>query len=253
MHGDDKLAKLYDKLGDNFFKVRTEKMIFNEYIEMPAVLSLLKDIKNKRILDLGCGPGIYAKILKKRKAEVYGIDISKREIEIARGYAKGVDFRVGNAYRLPYESGYFDFVVSALVAEHFVDVDKAFKEVRRVLKKGGIFVFSISNPMLGIAKHQKGMPKQYRVFGDYFKEGMLVKKWWRDKEDAFKVPAVNVPFYRRTLESWIKAIIRNGFTIEDYVDAKLIKRPTGADRRTYAIYKFASKIPYVSVFRANRK
>jgi hypothetical protein len=118
-----------------------------------------------------------------------------------------------------------------------------------VLKKGGIFVFSIVSPMLSITHHQKGKPKQYRVYGDYFKEGRMVTEWWKGKTGAFEVPSARVPFYKRTLESWIKAIIRNGFTIEGYIDAKRIKRPKGADKAAYDEYKWAAKIPYATVFR----
>ncbi len=238
-----RLAKLYDRVGDVFYELRTKKMLFNELVEMPATLSMLKDIKGKKVLDLGCGPGIYANILKSRKAKVYGIDISKKEIEIAKEHVKGVDFRVGSVYKLPYKAHYFDFAVAALVMDHFDNLDNAFKEIRRVLKRNGIFIFSIINPIVGSAHSQKGKPKQYRVFGDYFKEGRIIARWWKGTEYE-----VHMPAYKRTYQTWIRAIIRNHFTIEDYVDCKLIKRPKGADMEIYNAYKITAKIPYASVF-----
>ncbi len=238
------VAKKYDEIADRFYSLRTEKALLNEIIEMPATLSLLKDIKGKRVLDLGCGPGIYAKILKRRGAIVHGIDISSKEIEIARRHAKGVDFRVGSVYKLPYKQHSFDFVVAALVIEHFGDTDKAFKEIRRMLKKDGVFVFSIINPVIGASHSQKGKPKNYRRFDDYFKEGAGVSNWWKGTKYE-----VHMPAYRRTYQSWIRTVLRNGFTIDDYVDAKLTRGVKRAPLSLYKAYRHRAKIPYIAVFR----
>ena len=97
----------------------------------------LADLRGKQVLDVGCGTGIYTKILKRRGADISGIDISKSMIEVAKREVSGVDFKVGSAYELPYRAGSFDLVLAALVIEHLTDLDKAFSEINRVLKKGG--------------------------------------------------------------------------------------------------------------------
>ena len=85
---EDEVRRTYDSIASIYDKKRTDKTIYNDYIEMPAVLSLLKDIRGKKILDLGCGTGVLSKILKNRGAMVSGIDISPKMIEIAKRNSK---------------------------------------------------------------------------------------------------------------------------------------------------------------------
>ena len=240
----ESLSRKYDRIADRFYYLRTKKALLNELIEMPATLSLLKDVRGKKVLDIGCGPGIYAKILKKRGADVYGIDISEKEIEIARRHVKGVDFKVGSVYNLPYKPHSFDFVVAALVVEHFRDLAKAFRAIRRMLRRTGIFVFSIINPVLSATHSQKGKPKNYRRFGNYFKEGKGIAKWWKGTEYE-----VHLPAYRWTYQSWIRMILHNGFAIDDYVDAKIVRRIKRAPLSIYKAYSHRDKVPYIAVFR----
>jgi ubiquinone/menaquinone biosynthesis C-methylase UbiE len=232
----------YNKIADIYHSDRVKnKLFWNEFLEMPATLSLLKNIRNKRILDLGCGSGIYAKLLKSRGAQVYGIDISSKMIDIARANVKGADFRVGSVYNLPYKTGYFDVVVSAFVVEHFTELDAAFKEIRRVLKKNGFFVFSIGNPVVDASHHIKGRARWYRKFDDYFKEGRY-NSFWRLRSNL----RVKMPWIHRTYQTWIRTIIRNGFVIDDYVDAKPFPSSKKINKRQY---EYLSRVPAVCVFK----
>jgi ubiquinone/menaquinone biosynthesis C-methylase UbiE len=231
----DRIARRYDE------KRKQDKMIYNEYNEMPATLSFLKNVKRKRILDLGCGTGIYAKILKKRGAIIQGIDISPKMIEIAKANVKGVEFRVGTVYNLPYKSKSFDIVVASLVVHYFADLNKAFKEVRRVLKDDGLFIFSSDNPVVNISHRMKGRQRKFRVFGDYFKEGKFYERWPR-------IGAV-LPYQHITFQTWIRTIVRNGFMIEDFIDTKTLKKAEKLDKSMYA---FTSKVPWFSVWKVRK-
>jgi ubiquinone/menaquinone biosynthesis C-methylase UbiE len=229
----NRIAKRYHKLSANHF--------FNAYLEVPATISLLKNVKGKKVLDLGCGTGRHTIILKKRGARVWGLDLSPKMLEIAKTEIKGVDFKVGTVYNLPYRSNFFDIVVSGLVVEYFNDVDKAFKEIHRVLKKDGIFVFSITHPLLEISRHIKGRPHTFRKFGNYFKEGRTYAHW-----PTFMA---NILYYHRTLQSWIRTIIRNKFVIEDFVDAKPLKEGKKVNPDAYRTY---SRIPHFCVFKVRK-
>jgi ubiquinone/menaquinone biosynthesis C-methylase UbiE len=241
MKYEDEVKGVYNKLAKRYHKL-TANHFFNAYLEVPATTSLLKSIKGKRVLDLGCGTGRHTIILKKRGAKVWGIDLTPKMLEIAKAEVKGVDFRLGTVYKLPYKSNFFDMVVSGLVVEYFSNVDKAFKEINRVLKKNGIFVFSITNPLLEISRHIKGRSHMFRKFGNYFKEGRAYAHW-----PTFMA---NVLYYHRTLQSWIRAILRNGFVLEDFVDAKPVKEGKRIDPANYAAY---SKIPHFSIFKVRKK
>jgi len=229
----DRIARRYHKISANHF--------FNAYLEVPNISSLLKNVKGKKVLDLGCGTGRHTRILKKKGAKVWGIDLSPKMLEIAKSEIKDVDFKIGTVYKLPYKSSFFDIVVSGLVVGYFNDVDKAFKEIHRVLKKNGIFVFSITNPLLEVSKSAKGRSSLYRKFENYFKEGRTYAHW-----PAFMV---NILYYHRTIQSWIRAIVRNEFVIEDFVDAKPVKEGKKINPKAYETY---SKIPHFSIFKVRR-
>jgi ubiquinone/menaquinone biosynthesis C-methylase UbiE len=237
----DNVKKTYDKISKKYHKI-TPKHFFNAYLEVPATTSLIDNVKGKNVLDLGCGTGMHTKILKRRGADVWGLDISPKMIEIARNDIKGVDFKVGSANKLPYKPKFFDIVVAGLCVSYFKNLDKALKEVYRVLKKDGIFVFSIPNPLLEISSHIKGKPYNYRVFKDYFKEGKTHSRW-----PTFKV---NIPYYHRTFQTLVRAIVRNKFVIEDFVDAKPVKEGKKVNPDAYKTY---SKIPHFSIFKVRKR
>src|SRR5687767_9733938 len=67
-----------------------------------------------RVLDLGCGTGIIARVLRERlggAASIVGLDVSPAMIAKARSIAPDIDFREGNAMALPFEDGSFDLVL----------------------------------------------------------------------------------------------------------------------------------------------
>ncbi len=96
----------------------------------------------KKVLMVGCGEGFSACYLaRKIGCEVVGIDIAELSIEKAKerarrlGLSDRVEFKVGNAYALPFEAGTFDAVITEFVSQ-FLDRGRAFKEFVRVLKPG---------------------------------------------------------------------------------------------------------------------
>lgn len=77
--------------GDNYeafadqFAVHAVSSAFNAHYDRPAVLELLGDVAGLRVLDAGCGPGLYVEELLQRGAIVTGCDASARMVELARG------------------------------------------------------------------------------------------------------------------------------------------------------------------------
>ncbi len=98
-----------------------------------------------RLLDFGCGPGTITVGLAAavQPGEVHGVDMEASQIEMARtaaaaGGHDNVAFHVGNVYELPFEDNYFDVAHCHAVLMHVPDTQAALREVRRVLKPGGI-------------------------------------------------------------------------------------------------------------------
>ena len=93
--------------------------------------------KKIRILDAGCGPGA-ALIYLAKFGDVIGVDVSEDALKFARKRGK---VRKGDIANLPFKSETFDVVVCLDVLYHkWVDTKRAFYELKRVLKKGGIFL-----------------------------------------------------------------------------------------------------------------
>lgn len=107
------------------------------------------DWAGKSVLDLGCAGGFMAEALAEKGAQVTGIDPAAQAIDAARAHAatEGHDIRydVGVGESLPYEGDAFDYVVCVDVLEHVQDLDQVLREVARVLRPGGLFLFDTIN------------------------------------------------------------------------------------------------------------
>lgn len=101
-----------------------------------------------RALELGCGTGFFLLNLIQAGVLTEGhvTDISPGMVEVATRNARAlgfeVDGRVADAESIPYGDGEFDLVVGHAVLHHIPDVERALREVLRVLKPGGRFVFA---------------------------------------------------------------------------------------------------------------
>jgi len=98
----------------------------------------------ERILDLACGTGTLAKLLKEAQpqTDIYGVDADAEILQIARNkmasLGLAIDLRQGRAEALPYDNESFDRAFSSLFFHHLTPKGKAaaFKELHRVLKSG---------------------------------------------------------------------------------------------------------------------
>jgi len=114
------------------------------------VLKML-DLKGGRVLDVGCGPGVFTEELLKKGCEVWGIDVSDAMVKLAerkmqeRGIKENFHFNTGDVENLGFPDKYFDFVLCVGVLEYLKDDSRALSEVRRVLKDSGKAIFTVPN------------------------------------------------------------------------------------------------------------
>lgn len=99
-----------------------------------------------RVLDLGCGTGEVYRLLASAWREVTstsGIDVDQTQLDIARSTGLYADLRVADAHALPFGDGSFDTVVSNSVIEHIPEPLGVFREIARVLARGGEFAATV--------------------------------------------------------------------------------------------------------------
>lgn len=121
-----------------------------------------------RAMELGCGTGFFLlNLMQSGVAEKGSVtDLSPGMVKVALRNAENlgldVDGRVADAESIPYEDDSFDLVVGHAVLHHIPDVEKSLREVLRVLKPGGRFIFA-------------GEPSTY---GDFYARWMSRATWW---------------------------------------------------------------------------
>lgn len=94
--------------------------------------------RSTRVLDVGCGSGELLEHLQDRCAVPSGVDPAPRMAELARARAVGVDVRLGDFERLPFDDGAFDAVLAVNAFQFAEDQDAALAEAGRVLAPGGV-------------------------------------------------------------------------------------------------------------------
>lgn len=130
--------RLYD-LGASILFLGRRRATFQTLIAAVGVRA------GQRVLDVGCGTGTLAVLIKKLhpQVDVFGLDPDPRALERARHKAQrtGVALRFDQGFStaLPYDAATFDHVFSTYMFHHLEKDDKAatLREVRRVLKPGG--------------------------------------------------------------------------------------------------------------------
>jgi len=100
-------------------------------------------LEGKRILDVGCGLGLYVQAFRVYSADVHGVDVDPARVAQASEMLPNI--RVGAAESLPYPDAYFDVVFSNEVLEHVDDDGAAVRESLRVCKPGGRLVAFVPN------------------------------------------------------------------------------------------------------------
>jgi len=150
-----------DYLENSFFLIR--------YVEKRRICLLLKYLQvdsNQKVLEMGCGPGL---ILNQVQSQYrFGVDLSFSSLQRAQSSfsEKNMKFIKSNVEFLPFPSESFERIYCTEVIEHTQNPGELLKEMRRVLKKGGLAVLTVPNDSIGEkCKRILGFLKLDRLFG----------------------------------------------------------------------------------------
>ena len=202
--------------------VRTGKDYYRDELNNPAMFSLLGDIAGKVILDLACGEGYNTRIMVQKGAVAAGIDFSETMINLARKTEEkepvGAVYTVGDACCLPFFDCTFDVVACFMALQDIKEYKNTVKEVKRVLKPGGKFVFVIPHPcfekrivdntVVGGWEYQGENALYYKV--DYYFETHHYTITWNM---ARLTTHFETTAFHRTLTDYVNALYAAGLSI----------------------------------------
>lgn len=172
-------------------------------------LKLLGDLAGRDVLEIGCGGGQCAIAFAQRGARVTALDISEEQLKFARKLAKDHDARVTFIQHdvkdiAPIESESQDIVFSAFALMFVEDRHAVFRDVFRVLRPGGTFVFSLDHPF-----YRKVDPETLKVVESYHETGPA----YDDMEGLGKLL-----MFRYTIGSLHDALVSAGFAVERLIE-----------------------------------
>ena len=110
-----------------------------------------KPLENIKILDIGCGGGLLSEPMSRLGAEVYGIDASEKNINVAKLHAKKNNLKINYSCSSPENFTTkikFDVILNMEIVEHVKDVDFFLKSCSKLLKKNGIMFVATLNKTL---------------------------------------------------------------------------------------------------------
>ena len=221
---------IYDN--ETFFgeyrKLREREVNANNLFELPTLFSLLPDLEGKKVLDLGCGSGERCiDYLKKGAASVTGVDISEKMLAVAE--AENNDPRI-TYLKMPMEEissidDEFDVVISSLAFHYVEDFGGVVANVYRLLRDGGIFLFSQEHPLATCysgkgdrwTRDENGK-KLYANIADYCVERRNDSTWFVE----------GVQRYHRMFSTIVNTLCDAGFRIlkmaEPYPTEELVRK-----------------------------
>ena len=204
---------LYERTADNW--ARRAPSSLSDYTARPRLLALCEPVDGKIVLDLGCGEGYCSRMLRQRGAQVLGIDVSERMIELARqaeaAHPLGIRYHAADAVTVALGNGCFDLVLAVFLF-NYLSVEQmrlTMRNVHGMLSPGGHFVFAVPHPSFPFMR--RPAPPFYFDVGTagYFsaRDTQFAGRIWKREGSALDVQLVH-----KTLEDYFEALRLAGFT-----------------------------------------
>lgn len=184
----------------------------------PTLHKLLKPVRGKNILDLGCGSGVLSSQLAKDAARVIGVDTSDEWIQRAKemyGRQPGLNFVHGNGIKMTMlKNSSMDAVVMNMVLINITSlstIEKILSEVHRVLKTKGKLLMTVLHPISVMSKHTTLERHRHPSRFSYFQDGAQYQSTVTMRDGSI----MHFDDTHWSLQSIAHALQKEGFVIED--------------------------------------
>lgn len=235
----DSSTRSWNGLGDEWLELARQESRL--HFIMPCMLGLMGEVTGKRILDLGCGEGGYARELTRRGAQVTAVDCSEKAVAHARRLAAEEKLAITHLVRnsndlfgLPDAS--FDVVLCSMMLMDCEDLEGTLREAARVLRPEGRLFASVLHPCFD-GNHESGIGRQ----GTGIDRQVVVKNYLEPR--TWEAPlwggTTPVIWRHRTLEEYVKAFVKCGLTLVDLSEP----RATDEQAKRSTAMAWLQKIP----------
>jgi ubiquinone/menaquinone biosynthesis C-methylase UbiE len=231
----------WDRLSDDYqaaHNIPTEYIHYGPHCPTEDDLRLLGDVKEKDVVELGCGGGQCSIAFAKKGARVIGVDISERQLAYARKLAskekvhvKFIKADIEDLSIIP--DGSQDLVFSAYAFQYVKNLKEGFDEVYSILKSGGIFVFSLDHPFYWcFPSNMSGLNVTHSYYDASSREGDLGRE------------------YPRTFSQLFNTLFESGFIVATILEPKPVERKGEYDQWPEYGLDRLQVVPATAIFKA---
>ena len=177
--------------------------------EWPALRAMLPDMRDLRVVDLGCGFGWFCRWARDAgAAQVLGIDVSQKMLKRAKADTRdsGISYRKADMEELQLPAASFDIAYSSLALHYLANLDRLVSVVHNCLVPGGRFVFSVEHPIYTAPSNARWIPGasgNVWPLDRYLNEGARSTDWL----------AGGVIKQHRTIATYLNLLTSAGFSI----------------------------------------
>jgi len=181
--------------------------------EWPALRALLPKLRDKTVLDLGCGFGWYCRYVRTQQARsVLGVDLSEKMLARARESTNdaAITYRQLAIEDIDFPAGTFDVVLSSLALHYVERFDIVCRNVHHCLVPEGTFIFSVEHPVF------TALASQDWYYGQHGERLHWPLDHYQDEGPRqARFLGHEVVKYHRTFATYLNALIDAGFTITE--------------------------------------
>ena len=227
--------------------------VYRDAVNTPAFLQELPDVAGQTGLDIGCGDGHNTRLMARRGARMFAVDIAPTFVRAAAEWEArepaGVRYAAASAWELPFPAGRFDFATALMTLMNLPGHDLALQEIHRVLRSGAFLQFSIMHPCFfpphrRLVRSVLGETRAVEVARYFDRIDGQIDRWLftaAPPEVKAGLRPFEAPLFHRTLSEWLNAIVDSGFVLERIAepraDEETARRvPVVADTRIVAYF-----------------